>query len=229
MLRKPPQLTYANVVATIALFCALAGGAYAAGVDLPSRSVGNKQLKRNAVTAAKVKDHSLLLKDFEPGQIPAAERGPAGPTGPVGAVGAVGPAGPQGQAGPAGPVGDIAAVSDALDPQEPITAAGTSVASVEVDPGSWVVNGAVNVFNAGVEASGSCALKAGSSTLGSAAFRLLDAAAGLDELPVSVQGVVTLKTPATIELRCSEENAAGVDLRVSGRRLTAIAVQGLGD
>ena len=44
------RLTYSNVIATIALFVALGGVAVAAG--LPKNSVGPKQLKRGAVTAA---------------------------------------------------------------------------------------------------------------------------------------------------------------------------------
>jgi hypothetical protein len=43
-----PQLNYANVIATIALFVALGGAAVAAG--LPKKSVGSQQLKSNAVT-----------------------------------------------------------------------------------------------------------------------------------------------------------------------------------
>lgn len=43
-------LTYANVVATIALFLALGGGAYAA-VTLPKNSVKAKQIAKNAVGA----------------------------------------------------------------------------------------------------------------------------------------------------------------------------------
>jgi hypothetical protein len=43
-----PQLNYANVIATVALFVALGGAAVAAG--LPKNSVGSKQLKSNAVT-----------------------------------------------------------------------------------------------------------------------------------------------------------------------------------
>ena len=49
-----PRLTYANVTATLALFLALGGGAYAA-TSLPARSVGPTQLKANAVTRAKIK------------------------------------------------------------------------------------------------------------------------------------------------------------------------------
>ena len=57
------------VVALIALFVALGGTGYAA-LKLPANSVGTKQLKKNAVTGAKVKDFSLFTNDFAPGQIP---------------------------------------------------------------------------------------------------------------------------------------------------------------
>jgi hypothetical protein len=67
------------VIATTAIFIALGGGAYAA-VTLPKNSVGSKQLKANAVTSSKVKNRSLLAKDFKAGQLP---RGPRGATGTV--------------------------------------------------------------------------------------------------------------------------------------------------
>jgi len=58
------KLTYANVMATVAVFIALGGGAYAVGVA--KNSVGKKQLKKNAVTGAKVKNGSLGLADAGP-------------------------------------------------------------------------------------------------------------------------------------------------------------------
>lgn len=57
------RLTYANVMATIAVFIALGGSAYAAA-QLKKNSVGTKQLKNNAVTGAKVKDGSLNAADI---------------------------------------------------------------------------------------------------------------------------------------------------------------------
>jgi hypothetical protein len=86
----------ALVVSVMALSVALGGTGYAA-IVLPANSVGTKQIKKNAVTSAKVKNRSLKSVDFAPGQLRA---GPAGPTGPVG------PAGPAGVAGPQGPKGD---------------------------------------------------------------------------------------------------------------------------
>jgi hypothetical protein len=90
--------TYANVVATLALFIALGGTGYAA-THLSRNSVGAAQLRRNAVTGAKVKDGSLAAADFGAGQLP------AGPRGETGAVGPRGGAGPEGKAGKEGPPG----------------------------------------------------------------------------------------------------------------------------
>jgi hypothetical protein len=89
------QLTYANVVSSIALFVVLGGGAYAAAT-LPKNSVGSTQIKANAVTSSKVKDGSLLSKDFKPGQLVA---GASGPTGPKGDTGLKGDTGPKGDTG----------------------------------------------------------------------------------------------------------------------------------
>lgn len=87
------RLTYANVTASLALFIALGGGAYAA-VTLPKNSVGAAQLKKNSVSSTKVKDRSLLKKDFKTGQLPA---GPKGDTGAPGAKGDKGDKGDTGQ------------------------------------------------------------------------------------------------------------------------------------
>jgi hypothetical protein len=88
------KLTYANVMATTAVFIALGGGAYAAAT-LPFNSVGTNQLKRgavtntklarDAVTSSKVKDGSLLKADFAAGQLPTGAQGPKGDTGAKGA------------------------------------------------------------------------------------------------------------------------------------------------
>lgn len=78
------RLTYANVIATIALFIALGGASYAA-IKLPKNSVGAKQLKKGAVTPAKLSKASATTL-----------------AGPAGAEGATGPQGVQGVKGEAG-------------------------------------------------------------------------------------------------------------------------------
>lgn len=89
MQRLTAGLTYANVVSTLCLFILLGGGAYAA-TQLPKGSVGSAQIKRNAVTSSKVKNRSLLARDFRRGQLP---RGRQGAPGPVGLPGRSGPPG----------------------------------------------------------------------------------------------------------------------------------------
>ncbi len=59
----------------------------AAEVALPPHSVGTAQLRNGAVTAAKVRAHSLLKRNFKPGQLPTGRRGLPGPAGPPGPVG----------------------------------------------------------------------------------------------------------------------------------------------
>jgi hypothetical protein len=95
------HLSYANVMATIAVFMALGGGAYAA-VTLPNNAVKNRNIAANAITSAKVKNRSLLAADFKTGQLPA---GPAGVIGPKGDAGPAGPTGPRGVQGPQGSKG----------------------------------------------------------------------------------------------------------------------------
>ena len=86
MARMLGRLSYANVMATLAVFIALGGGAYAVGVARDS--VGTKQLKDDAVISAKVENGSLKANDFDKDQLPA---GPPGATGPQGVQGLQGP------------------------------------------------------------------------------------------------------------------------------------------
>jgi hypothetical protein len=62
------KLTYANAMATIAVFIALGGSAYAA-TQLAKNSVGSKQLKKNAVTAAKVKNEAITAAKVKKGTL----------------------------------------------------------------------------------------------------------------------------------------------------------------
>jgi hypothetical protein len=85
------------VLASLALLVALGGtGVAAVAISLPRASVGTLQLKNGAVVSSKVKDGSLLRRDFKPGQILAGPAGPAGPPGRTGATGLTGPTGPAG-------------------------------------------------------------------------------------------------------------------------------------
>jgi hypothetical protein len=89
-LRRP---SHATAVAYLALFVALGGVSYAA-LKLPANSVGTKQLRKHAVTLAKIS--ASARKSLH---------GAAGARGPAGAAGTKGDSGPRGATGPAGTTG----------------------------------------------------------------------------------------------------------------------------
>ena len=89
------RLTYANVIATLALFIALGGSSYAA-LKLPKGSVGSEQLQKNSVTSVKVRPGTLMTSDFNA----SARSRLRGPEGPEGEEGLEGPEGPAGEPGP---------------------------------------------------------------------------------------------------------------------------------
>jgi hypothetical protein len=97
------RITYANVMATFAVFLALGGGAYAA-TRLPKNSVGTAQIKNRAVTPAKLNRASLAALSTTQSQ--GGQTGPQGPVGATGPQGLDGPAGDQGPAGAKGEKGD---------------------------------------------------------------------------------------------------------------------------
>jgi len=84
------KLTYANVIATLALIVALSGGAYAA-VTIPRNAVTTSQIapaavKRsdianNAINSAKVANRALRAVDFAANQLPKGDKGDTGATG----------------------------------------------------------------------------------------------------------------------------------------------------
>jgi hypothetical protein len=103
------RISYANVMATLAVFIALGGSSYATltitGKDVKNSSLTGSDVKDNSLTGADVKgitsadvtDRSLLASDFKAGQLPA---GPPGAPGQQGQQGAPGQTGAQGPAGP---------------------------------------------------------------------------------------------------------------------------------
>lgn len=81
-----PNLTYANVMSTVAVFIVL-GGTGLAAAKLPKNSVGRAQIRANAIDSSRVRNGSLLAADFKLGQIPPGPRGSQGPQGPQGVPG----------------------------------------------------------------------------------------------------------------------------------------------
>ena len=150
------RLTYANVVASGALFVALGGASYAA-VSLPERSVGTKQLRndavkqsklapgsvgseqlrRRSVKAPKLADRSVKKRTLAPwvrGQL--TRRAATGPQGPAGPAGARGPAGPAATA-----IRYSAQASTTPAPRPAVDVAGLRIsASCDVSGGTTTLN-----------------------------------------------------------------------------------------
>jgi hypothetical protein len=128
------RLSYANVMATLAFFLALGGGAYAA-LKLPKNSVGSAQIKANAVNSSKVAKRSLQANDFKLGQLPQGQQGIQGIQG------------IQGERGPTGFVGNV--IVRRVD--VPLTAGNPGPEAsgfVQCQPGEKILGGAANVSNA---------------------------------------------------------------------------------
>ena len=93
-----PKLTYANVMATLALIIAVGGASAFAATQLARNSVGSKQLKKSSVTTAKIKNEAITAAKVKKetltgtqinastlGVVPSAQvAGSAPPTGPAG-------------------------------------------------------------------------------------------------------------------------------------------------
>jgi hypothetical protein len=95
------RLSYANIVSTLALFLALAGGtAYAA-----SKLITGSQIAPGTITAKNIKARSLVAADFAKHQLPAGSRGLTGKTGATGPQGVAGQAGAPGTPGAPGAPG----------------------------------------------------------------------------------------------------------------------------
>jgi hypothetical protein len=81
MNRLRSKLTYANVVATVALFLVIAGGSAFAASNVGKNSVGAKQIKNGAVTAAKIGNGAVTEAKIANGAVTGSKIG-------LGAVGA---------------------------------------------------------------------------------------------------------------------------------------------
>ena len=103
---RRPRLTYANVVATLALFIALGGVSWAA-TTISANSVGTTQLKDGAVTGVKIANATITSQKLTSDAIKSlkGQTGDRGLTGLPGAKGDTGSTGPKGDTGAQGPAG----------------------------------------------------------------------------------------------------------------------------
>jgi hypothetical protein len=193
------HLSYANVMATVAVFVALGGSSYAA-FALPKNSVGSRQLKNHAVTPKKVAKSTVALFKGRKG-----DRGPAGIQGPAGAQGS------PGSQGPTGPSNAYHATENLITDPSP---------SVSVPAGDYVVSGDAN---AGVQngASLDCRIQLNGADAGSFASASNEAS-NPENVNVADSASLHLSSPGTIS------NSCGIGGNHSGsqesRSVTAIRV-----
>lgn len=139
-----PRPTYSNVVATLALFFALSGTAFAGahllitGADVQDRSLTGADLANHSIGLAK-------LTQLTATQLRGA-RGAAGPAGPAGANGQAGKDGAAGAAGPAGTritlAGDGTSADQTL-PDDPDFHTLWSIAFTATADEAFIITGAI--------------------------------------------------------------------------------------
>lgn len=211
------HLTYANVVASLALFLALGGAAFAA-TQLPRNSVGTGQLKPEAVTAGKIAKKTR--NQLQGARGPAGQQGPTGKTGAKGATGARGATGAKGDTGARGVTGTPG--TDGTGPAYEVfkTNGGLNgpILSQSVPAGSYVMNATLFVRNlSGTEAGQVfCGIGADGNT--SAGMSI-----GPDEIvTIPVSGVATFGAQTLIGVACS---TIGGEFTLSSANMIATQVK----
>jgi Collagen triple helix repeat (20 copies) len=193
------RLTYANVIATLALFLVLGGGAYAA-TTLPRNSVGTGQLKPEAVTAGKIAKKTRQQLQGERGLT-----GPQGPQGKTGAKGATGAKGSTGAAGAKGATGT--AGTDGTGPSFEVftsseRATPGTVLAQSLGAGSYAISADVSIANLTAEAEPipvACTLNAGGVATGEMTATLAKGTA----TTISASITRTLPAAGTVTLTCN--------------------------
>jgi hypothetical protein len=110
------HLTYANVMATVALFVALGGSSYAA-LRIGRNSIRAREIAPNAVHRSELANRSVGTGEIVNGTLLAEDFriSPRGVKGPKGDRGPTGPAGPRGVVGPQGTVNAVIRVGSMLN------------------------------------------------------------------------------------------------------------------
>jgi hypothetical protein len=221
MKRLRGKLTYANAMVTILAFIVLCGGVAVAAGQLGKNTVGTKQLKRGAVTSAKVKDGTLQAKDFGkriPGRAliipgPPGERGPEGPQGQEGRRG---PEGPRGSSDGYQAQGDSGALS--------ASPFGTQVVSLAVPPGSYFVVSTVEADSAdGNNGAVNCRLINGNGGPGSFGTSRLQSIRFPDVENMTLTSAFEVLEGQSLNLQCSREGPSTV-VRVIAANIVAVEV-----
>ncbi len=163
-------------------------------------------------------------------------RGRAGPKGATGAAGAAGAAGATGPAGPAGPAG----AAGATGPTGPSTAYtapegagqadGSTLTTLNLPAGSYVVQAAVFEVNQSPSATRAivtCSLKADGTTFGSSSTHIAGPNGGTGAYAQSmvVLGTTTLSSAGTVTASCSSATMVGIfNLQLVATKVGALLI-----
>jgi hypothetical protein len=142
------HLTYANVMATLALFVALGGSSYAA-VRLSANSVHSREIARNAVKGSEISNSSVGSAEVRNASLQPVDFAKL-PTGPRGERGATGPRGTRGEQGPiglTGAAGTNAATNAQVRLGAPVdvAAGGMTTLQTPCNPGERAISGGASV------------------------------------------------------------------------------------
>jgi Collagen triple helix repeat (20 copies) len=210
------HLSYANVVASLALFLALGGAAFAA-TQLPRNSVGTGQLKPGAVTSGKIAKKTR--NQLTGAQGPA---GPQGKTGPKGSAGARGATGSKGDTGARGPAGvDAGPATEVFrEVAKLIGTAPTQVLAQNLSPGAYVITANVVLVEAGTTMKiVNCQLDGGG-----LAETAVNGAEGI-AATVTLSTTETLGAAGTATLACETEAGGEVNAVYANLVATRVASQ----
>jgi hypothetical protein len=198
-----PKLTYANVMATIAVFIALGGASYAA-TQLPKNSVGTKQLKNGAVTKQKIAN--------------AAQKAFAGKQGLPGAPG------PKGDAGPVGPSSILSLTKNSPTDLSETGLTSTNIATLTGIPaGKYLITAELSIVNFGLPDYLRCNLRVGTTVYPGATVSA--GVNGVANLPVghlTTSAPVDLADTTNATLQCSHDENGTKPYVDPGMRITAI-------
>ena len=205
------SLTYSNVMVTVLALLVLGSGSAYAASHLGKESVGTRQLKKGAVTPAKLAQATAATL--------------TGPRGATGASGPQGAAGPQGAQGPSG-------VVRAFRKSNPILPAallgtslfGTEVLSLAVPPGRYFVTA-----NLGIEAiiksnTAECRLINGHGGTESEGPDTEQGLPGNSAMNLTMSDLFVVRPGQELNVECSRDNAeSGVE--VTDVNIVAVEVQ----
>jgi hypothetical protein len=211
MLRRPSAAT---VIASVALFVALSGTSYAVS-QLPKSSVGNAQLKANAVTGSKIKDGSIGRSDLSGDAIAAGPRGPRG---------AEGPAGQPGAAGASGIARAYVAHAPAIVPLPSGQSPTATVGSLRLPAGSYAVDFTSHAFGlATVGVWVDCSAAVNGTSFTATATVIGRATGASQEAVLAMTDVITLPSASTVTVKCGLRDATA-DVKMATPVLRALPV-----